>query len=285
MPLFTSQHRLWQVRHAPFLRWSEAGQRYEASNALRSALVKSDLLIPGSEDPAPCFYIHCWKLPAAPAISRCSGREVSATLKPELKSSGFLSLLFLGLCLEAETLSLGVFPSGLFYCEENPCFFLFFTKVFYSMFILQALPSPSVSMAVQPSLLTDQVLKHLFHPPHLYQFSHSAYFFFSLFTAWASILLLFKAAFVHTSFFSEALATQEVSAQKKLNSNGEVSLFLSSFFSMAFFGNSVPNVLPFATASREPSCNVIHLGLSLKGKPDADRHTGEEGKETGKVQM
>lgn len=145
MPLFTSQHRLWQVRHAPSLRWSEAGQRYEAPNALRSPLVKSDLLIPGSEDPVPCFYICCWKLPAAPAISTCSGREVSATLKPELRSSGFLSLLFLRLCLEAGTLSLGVCPSGLFYCEENPCFFLFFTKVFYSIFVLQALPSPSAS--------------------------------------------------------------------------------------------------------------------------------------------
>lgn len=184
------------------------------TNALRSPLVKPDLLIPGSEDPAPCFCIRCWKLPAALAISGCSGRELSATLKPELRN--FLPLLFLGLCLEAGTLSLGVCPSGLFYCEENPCFFLFFTKVFYSMFVFQALPSPSVSMAVQFPLLTDQVLKHLFHPPHLYQFSHSAYFFFSLFTAWASIPLLFKAGFVHTSFYPEALATQEVWAQKKI---------------------------------------------------------------------
>lgn len=163
-------------------------------------------------------------------------------------------------------------------------FFLLFAKVFYSMFVLQALPTLTVSMSVQSPLLTDQVLKHLFHPPHLYQFSHSAYFFFSLFTAWASIPLLFKAAFVHTSFFSETLATQEVWAQKKLNNNGEVSLFLSSFLSVAFFGNSVQNFLPFVTASRELSCNVIHLGLSLKEKPDADRHTGEEGKETGNVQ-
>lgn len=284
MPLLTSQHSLWQVKHPPFLRWSEAGQRYEALNALRSPWVKTDLLIPGSEDPTPCSYICCWKLPAAPAISRCSGGEVSATLKPELRNSGFLPLLFVGSRLEAGTLSLGVCTSELYYHEKKPLFFLFFTKVFCSMSVLQALPSPSVSMAVQCPQLTDQVLKHLFHPPYLYQFSHSAYFFFSLFTAWASIPLLLKAAFVHTSFFSETLATQEVWAQKKLNSNGEVSLFLNSFFSVASFGNSVQNFLPFATACREPSCNVIHLGLSLKGKPDADRHAGEEGKETGKFQ-
>lgn len=89
MPLLTSQHLLWQVRHAPFLRWSEAGQRYEAPNALRSPWVKPDLPIPGTEDPSPCFYIRCWKLPAAPAIRRCSGREVSAALKPELWLSSF----------------------------------------------------------------------------------------------------------------------------------------------------------------------------------------------------
>lgn len=81
MPLLTSLHRLWQVRHAPFLRWSEAGQRYEVPNALRSSWVKPDLLIPGSEDPTPCFCICCWKLSAALAISRCSDGEVSATLK------------------------------------------------------------------------------------------------------------------------------------------------------------------------------------------------------------
>lgn len=71
---------------------------------------------------------------------------------------------------------------------------------------------------------TSQALEHLLHPPHLHQFSHSTYFFFSPFTAWASILLLFKAAFIHTSFFSETLATQELEAQKKLNNNGEISL-------------------------------------------------------------
>lgn len=81
MPLLTSQHCLWQVRHAPFFRWPEAGQRYEAPNALRSPWVKPDLPLPGTEDPTPCFYIRCWKLPAAPAIGRYSGRQVSAALK------------------------------------------------------------------------------------------------------------------------------------------------------------------------------------------------------------
>jgi len=77
---------------------------------------------------------------------------------------------------------------------------------------------------------------------------------------------------------------QEVRAQKKINSNGEVSPSLSSFFSVASFGNPVHNFLPFVTASQEQSCNVIHLGLSWNRKPDADRRTGAEGKEIVKVQ-